>query len=43
MFMYAAGPETVEGYFQKFALLGQKAAPNLLYSPFHKTLPKSGL
>ena len=27
----AAGPESIEGYFQKGAILGQKAALNLWY------------
>ena len=31
VFLYAAGPESLKEYFQKCALLGQKAALHLWY------------
>ena len=31
MHLYACGPQSLENYFQKGALLGQKAALNLWY------------
>ena len=41
--IYTAGPESLEDYFQKGALLGQKAGLNLLrqyQTKFAKTVPE---